>query len=108
MITDSEIIMLYIPVGHRNAVDRAYLSSATGMSDRRVRNAIHKTRRNTPILNMQDGRGYYIPDSSDVFDRAELRDYIRQETSRLMSIRWALKAARNQYREICHSDSTEN
>lgn len=88
MITD------YIPIGRNSAVSRELLCSLTGMSDRRVRDAIAKERRHTVILNLQDGSGYYRPDENDPFERMEIERYVNQETSRLKSIGWSLKAAR--------------
>ena len=99
-MTDSEIIMEKIPVGHQNAVTREALHISTGMSDRRIRKAIHEARRKTPILNLQDGSGYYVPDMEDETDKAELRKYVRQEESRLKAIGWSLAAARKTLAEI--------
>ena len=47
-----------------------------------------------PILNMQDGRGYFIPDMNDEVERELLAAYVRQEEKRLRSIGWALASAR--------------
>ena len=51
-MTDVEMIMDKIPVGHENAVTRQQLCISTGMNDRRIRKAIAETRRETIILNM--------------------------------------------------------
>lgn len=91
-------IIDYIPVGHNNAVSREYLSRVTGMNDRAVRAAIHEARRDTVILNV--GGGYYRPDPNDTEDRHEVLRYTRQETARLKSIGWALKAAWKLAKEI--------
>lgn len=88
----------YIPVGSENAVTRKYLSKVTGLSDRRVRHAIHEARRDIPILNLSDGNGYYIPDMNKQEDQIKLLRYVRQEENRLKSIGWALKAARKTLR----------
>lgn len=48
-----------------------------------------------PILNMQNGDGYFIPDMNDLEDVRLLAKYVRQEESRLKSIGWSLKAARH-------------
>ena len=84
----------YIPTGSSNAVGRKYLTQVTGMSDRKIRIAIHQARRDIPILNLSDGNGYYIPDMNLESDRRNLIRYYRQEMSRLKSIGWALKAVR--------------
>ncbi len=87
-------ILDYIPTGSQNAISRYQLCKMTGIDDRKVREAIHNARRKIPILNMQDGNGYFIPDMNTEKDRHLLKWYVRQEESRLKSIGWALKAAR--------------
>lgn len=87
-------ILDYIRVGHDNSITRAELSDLTGIDDRTIRDMIHYARRDIPILNMQDGRGYFIPDMNILEERMMLMKYIRQEESRLKSIGWALKTAR--------------
>ena len=47
----------HIPVGHHNAIRREYLSAVTGLSDRKMRIAIHKARRDHVILNLSNGNG---------------------------------------------------
>lgn len=91
MITD------YIPIGHNNAVSRQYLANVTGMKDRDIRDAIHDARRDTVIINV--GNGYYRPDPKDAQDMSDLKAYEKQETHRLKSIGWALKATRRMIRE---------
>lgn len=87
-------ILDYIRVGHDRAITRAELSDLTRIDDRTIRDMIHYARRDIPILNMQDGRGYFIPDMNILEERMMLMKYIRQEESRLKSIGWALKTAR--------------
>jgi len=87
-------ILDYIPTGSKNAIKRKYLVQMTVMSDRKVRQEIHKARRKIPILNLQDGLGYAIPDMNDAQDRKLLIRFVRQEESRLKSIGWALRSAR--------------
>lgn len=101
-MTDAEIIMNLIPVGHENAVTRQQLCISTGMNDRRIRKAIAEARRENIILNMQDGNGYYIPNMEDDVDKAELKKFVKQEEHRLKSIGWSLKAARRLNSEICN------
>lgn len=87
-------ILDHIPTGHDNAVRREELSRRTGFNDRTVRILIHEARRTIPILNMQDSRGYFIPDMNLVDEQLMLKRYVQQETSRLKSIGWGLKTAR--------------
>lgn len=78
-------ILQYIPIGHANAVNREYLCSATGLSDRKVRELIEKAcTREHPILNMQDGRGYFQPAESEMH---LVRLYRTQENRRTLTIR---------------------
>lgn len=87
-------ILDYIPTGHKNAVTRSELCKRTGLNDRVMRVAIHKARRKIPILNMQDGCGYFVPDMNEESERLILKKYVRQEESRLKNIGWALRSAR--------------
>lgn len=92
-------IVDYIPFGHENAISRRDLARITGLNDRHMRECIMRERRETPILNMQDGSGYFRPDMNDSGDRALLRAYKKQEESRAKAILWALKAARQALEE---------
>lgn len=85
-------ILDYIPYGKENAIRRGSLVLLTGMNDRGVREAISKARRNTPILNMQDGSGYYRPTKEEL---PELRRYVAQEEKRAKSVFYSLKSARD-------------
>lgn len=87
-------ILDYIPTGQKNAVTRADLCRRTNLPDRAMRLAIHRARRKIAILNMQDGRGYFIPDMNLDEEKQLLKRYVRQEESRLKKIGWSLKAAR--------------
>ena len=91
-------ILDYIPTGSKNAVRRSYLSDILHTSDREIRRMIQTARRKIPILNLSDGKGYYIQDMNSKEDRKKLVQYVRQEESRLKSIGWALKAARQTLR----------
>ena len=52
-------IVDYIPFGRENAVTRTQLRIMTGLNDRQIREQISQARRDTVILNMQDGKGYF-------------------------------------------------
>ncbi len=92
-------IIDYIPTGSSNAISRKMLCALTGMEDRTMRQSIHEARRTTPILNLSNGDGYFIPDLSDDMDVAMLKHYVAQEESRIKSIGWALKSARKALKE---------
>lgn len=85
----------YIPKGKENAITRKDLCKITGLSDRNVRERISQARRETVIINLQNGKGYYQPTEA-----AEIEQFVRQETARLKSIGWSLKAARNALKEV--------
>lgn len=93
-------IIDFIPVGHDNAISRINLSQLTGIPDRKMRDCIAKARRTTPILNLQTGNGYYIPDMADPVDVAALRKFKAQESKRARSIFWSLKAANKALAEV--------
>lgn len=82
-------IVDYIPRGKKNAVTRVQLCIATGLSDRRIRDAIADARRKVPIINDQSGRGYYIPTAEEL---PEARSFLEQEKSRAKSIFSSMKA----------------
>jgi len=84
-------IVDYIPFGRENAVTRTQLRIMTGMNDRKIRDKISEARRDTVILNMQDGEGYFRPLPEE---RHLVEAYDKQETARLKSIGWSLKATR--------------
>lgn len=100
-------ILDYIPTGQMNAVTRSELCRRTGINDRVMRVAIHKARRQIPILNMQDGKGYFIPDMNNPDERMLLKKFVRQEESRLKNIGWSLKAARTTLKN-CGEDWRED
>ena len=63
-----------------------------------LKNAGNIVKRQT-ILNMQDGRGYFIPDKSD---KDKLRHYINQEHDRSIAILRNLKMAHNMLADMEH------
>lgn len=78
-------ILDYIQVGHRNAVTRNQLMITTGLSDRKIRDMIEKEcTREHPILNMQDGKGYFQPSADEMY---LVRLYRSQENHRTIKIR---------------------
>lgn len=90
----------YIPIGHENAISRRDLARMTGLGDRQMRHCIKMARRETPILNLQDGAGYFRPDTADETDKVLLRAFLKQEESRAKSTFWSLKAARDVLGEV--------
>lgn len=76
-------IIDFIPYGKENAISRKQLSERCGMPDRVMRKQIEKERREYPILNSQDGSGYFrpLPEEKPLVER-----WLRQERSRSKSI----------------------
>lgn len=82
----------YIPVGHKNAVTRQYLTTVTGLDDRTIRRMIEKEcTREHPILNMQDRKGYFQPAANEMH---LVKQYLTQENHRTVKIRKKLSEIR--------------
>lgn len=75
-----------IPVGHENAIGRGTLREAFGMSDRKIRKVIEEVRKEIPVINMSDGKGYFIPDPNNMVDCCRVNEYIAQEKARIDAI----------------------
>ena len=88
-------ILEYIPYGRKNAIKRKTLRDLTGLTDRDMRRAIELARKETPIINMQDGNGYYRPDNRD-----EIQRYVLQEQARAKKILQNINVACKAYNEI--------
>lgn len=88
-------IVDFIPVGKENAITGERLRQMTGLTDRKLRNEIAIARRETCIINNQDGRGYYQPSNKE-----EVARYIYQEEHRAKSIFYALNGAKKYYAEL--------
>lgn len=73
----AERILPYIGVGRENAVKRRFLRTMSGLGDRAMRKGIERLREDYPIVNMQDGAGYYL-----TYDPSELLRFIKQQHSR--------------------------
>lgn len=91
-------IVDYIPFGKENAISRQQLERVTGLSDRDAREAISLARRNTVILNLSNGKGYFQPIQGEEDDLVV--KYFKQEDSRLKRIGWSLLATRRRVKEI--------
>lgn len=86
-----------IPFGKKNAIKREdllYRCEMYGLAtnDRAMRRLIEDARKESCILNLQNGSGYFRPTKDDL---PELRHYIAQEKDRSMAILHNLKMARN-------------
>jgi hypothetical protein len=85
-------IVDFIPYGNDSPVTRQELCDRTGMSDRAVRKAIEKASFMFPIINLSDGKGYYI--AVDYNDPGVKR-YFKQELSRIRSKSKSLQGIRD-------------
>lgn len=68
----------------------------TAMPERAIRNEIERLRRDYPIINMQDGKGYKL----EFKDLKALKDYKQQETNRARSIFYRLAGVNKQIAEL--------
>ena len=91
----------YVPYGAENAISRHDLlnvvRSAFGeVSDREMRRMLEYSRQNgNIIINFQNGKGYFRPDSKE-----EIEKYIRQEEARAKTIHFNLKSAKRALRRL--------
>ena len=84
-----------IPKGSANAITRERLLDkcifyGLALNDRQMRKLIEDARAENCILNLSDGRGYFVPDRND---KDKLRHYVNQEHDRSMTILRNLKMA---------------
>ena len=87
-------ILNYIPVGSENAIKRKWLCFVTKLIDRTMRNLLHDARKKIPIINLQNGKGYFIPDMNKENDRNLLIRWVRQEQSRIKESQLVVDAAK--------------
>ena len=85
-INAEKYILPHIGTGRENAVRRIFLRSMSGMKDRAMRDGIALLREEYPIINFQDGKGYYLS-----YDKNELMRYRNQEMHRIQSAFAALR-----------------
>lgn len=90
-------IIDYIPYGQKNAVSRTSLRIQTGLTDRAIRELIGQARRETPILNTQNGEGYFIPLPSE---KKLVEGWLKQEESRAKSTFWSMKGAKEFIKKV--------
>ena len=74
-------------------MSRDELILATGYTDRRIREAIEALRHIRPILNLDDGDGYYIPDTTHRAAR-EAALWLSRQDRRIQSMKDATTGAR--------------
>lgn len=96
-ISESDVlkfdILIHIPTGSKKPIKRRWLCYKTGLRDRVMRNLIHEARKKIPILNLQNGDGYFIPDMNSEQDRKLLIRWVRQEKSRIKELQMIVDTA---------------
>lgn len=90
-------IVQVIPIGHENAVTGLRLAKMLGTSQREVRRMISKSRKKNAIINMQDGKGYFLPTEDDVY---MVKRWFRQEAHRKKEIEKGLRGAKKFLKEM--------
>ena len=88
-------VLEFIPYGRENAIKRQDLRDMLGVSDRDMRELIAQARKETPIINLSDGQGYYRPN-----EKEDLMRYILQEQARSIKIMKNIRVAIKEYNKI--------
>lgn len=78
----TEEVLQAIPVGSWHPVKRSELAYALNLTDREMRDILHEAKKKMPIINLQDGKGYFIPDMNSTEDRRLLAIWTKQELNR--------------------------
>lgn len=76
-------ILTFLNTGSKHAIKRKWLCYKTGLNDRTMRDLLHEARKKIPVINLQNGSGYFIPDMNQENDRKMLVRWVRQEESRI-------------------------
>lgn len=104
-------ILDYIPTGHKNAVSRRWLQTATRLNDRKIRDMISAVNTggedNELIINLQDGKGYFRPAPGE--DRL-VGVWKAMESSRCKSVNANVEAAQqylNRNKKPCKKSESE-
>ena len=97
---DLQVIYNCIPIGSKNGITKVELCKRLSMDERTIRKLIHEARRYAPILNLQNGKGYFIPDKNNEADMLLLNKWIAQETNRAKSTFWSLRGAKKYLKAI--------
>lgn len=87
-------MILEILQTNNRAVRREELCNLTGSSDRSMRNKISYLRRSNCIINLQDGKGYYIPQKTSE-GAEEAQRFYEQESKRHIMGLWTLKGIKD-------------
>lgn len=88
-------VLGHLHKGQDNAVKHDVLKSLTGLKDRQLRLALEQARQDFCVINMQDGKGYYLPDNKE-----DAKKYYKQEYNRAMSILKRLNGTKQYISEL--------
>lgn len=80
---DFDILSVFSKTGSKFPFSRKWLCQITGLADRTMRRLLHEARKKIPIINLQNGKGYFIPDMNLEKDRKMLARWVKQEKSRI-------------------------
>lgn len=83
-----------IPYGYDNGVSYSDITDCVGSDDRVIRNSFLAIRRYHPIINTQDGKGFFRPRHGNALDISMTQRWLLQEESRAKSILWRMKGAK--------------
>lgn len=87
-------MILKILETNKKAIKRKELCDLTGYTDRSIRNKISSLRRSNCIINLQDGKGYYIPPETSEGAEAAQRFYNQESRRHIMGL-WTLKGIKD-------------
>ena len=82
-----QLICDNIAIGRENATSSKRLQQISGLCERDLRKAIEHLRRSECVI-LSNSKGYFFPEN-----QAELRNFVKQEKSRALSILRTLKPA---------------
>lgn len=88
-----ESLLELIPTGSKNAIKRSCLCKLSGLLDRAMRDLLHEARKKIPVINLQNGKGYFIPNMNDDKDVDMLVRWVGQEESRIKESQLIVDAA---------------
>ena len=86
-------ILTYLNTGSKHSIKRKWLCYKTGLNDRKMRDLLHEARKKIPVINLQNGNGYFIPDMNQEQDRKMLVRWVKQEESRIKESQLVVDAA---------------
>ncbi|MCI6468160.1 MAG: hypothetical protein MSA90_22185 [Faecalicatena sp.] len=87
-------ILTFLNTGSKHAIKRKWLCYRTGLDDRTMRDLLHEARKKIPVINLQNGKGYFIPDMNIDDDRKLLVRWVKQEESRIKESQLIVETAK--------------